>query len=734
MHAPGSRRTKALGLAGSVMLVAGVAVASGVAPMSAGASVPGGTPSITPSVLYSGTLSDAGTVVGNVNGGTPTGNLGIFVCHTGSTQTLTPASCDAVLSNHLATLPLTAGTGFTANATSPTFTPSSAGTWCFSLVYSGDTNYNSSADNTTGANLDANECVVVGTAPSTSASRISAVSVTLGQADTVNDIVTVGGALGVGSPTGTVQFFVCQTGTTQTLMTGPCAATGTPEDTETLIAGAGNTASATSTAFSPTSAGTWCFGAVYSGDPNYSGSEDNTSAANLDTEECVLVTPASTTTATTISSATVSLGPAGTVTDAVTVSGNAVGGPPTGQVQFFACQTGSSSQTPTTGPCPASGPATSTASLAAASSSTSGATSPTFTPTSVGTWCFGAVYGGDSNYNGSEDNTSASNLDPSECVLVTQATSSTATTISKVFVLFNSSGTVTDSVTVTGNALGGPPTGQVQFFVCQTGSSSQAPTTGPCPASGPATSTTSLGPATSSTSSATSSTFTPPSEGTWCFSAVYGGDPTYSGSQDNTSVSTFDPSECVLVSNGAVTSTNAAEAIVGVPFSYTVTAAGVSTPSIKKIGKLPSQIRPLVDLHNGTASLAGTARPGQGGVYHVTIVATFKQGKARFSSSQVFTLTVLEAPTFKSGSHAVAHIGAPFTFVVKTRGYPAASPVTETGALPSGITFTSNGDGTATLAGTAGSSDAPGTYSLTIGASNGVGSPASQTFLLRLAG
>jgi large repetitive protein len=169
-----------------------------------------------------------------------------------------------------------------------------------------------------------------------------------------------------------------------------------------------------------------------------------------------------------------------------------------------------------------------------------------------------------------------------------------------------------------------------------------------------------------------------------------------------------------------------------VPFSYTVTAAGVSIPSIKKIGRLPSRIRPLVDLHNGSAALAGTALTGQGGVYHVTIVATFKQGKTRFSSSQMFTLTVLEAPTFKGASRAVAHIGAPFSFTVKTRGFQVASPITETGALPSGLIFTSNGDGTATLAGTASSSDAPGMYPLTLAASNGVGSPASQTFLLRL--
>ncbi len=46
--------------------------------------------------------------------------------------------------------------------------------------------------------------------------------------------------------------------------------------------------------------------------------------------------------------------------------------------------------------------------------------------------------------------------------------------------------------------------------------------------------------------------------------------------------------------------------------------------------------------------------------------------------------------------------------------------LTETGALPSGITFTDNGDGTATIAGTA-ASGTGGSYPLTITPPNGAG-------------
>ncbi len=60
---------------------------------------------------------------------------------------------------------------------------------------------------------------------------------------------------------------------------------------------------------------------------------------------------------------------------------------------------------------------------------------------------------------------------------------------------------------------------------------------------------------------------------------------------------------------------------------------------------------------------------------------------------------------------------------------PPTAALTETGALPSGVTFTDNGNGTATLAGTP-ASGTHGTYSLTITANNGVNPNASQSFTL----
>ncbi len=77
---------------------------------------------------------------------------------------------------------------------------------------------------------------------------------------------------------------------------------------------------------------------------------------------------------------------------------------------------------------------------------------------------------------------------------------------------------------------------------------------------------------------------------------------------------------------------------------------------------------------------------------------------------------------------ATFNVGQAGTFTVTTTGVPTCR-LSETGALPSGLTFTDNGDGTATLAGTppAGSG---GTYPFTITATNGVSPAATQSFTL----
>ena len=86
------------------------------------------------------------------------------------------------------------------------------------------------------------------------------------------------------------------------------------------------------------------------------------------------------------------------------------------------------------------------------------------------------------------------------------------------------------------------------------------------------------------------------------------------------------------------------------------------------------------------------------------------------------------APAITSAAATTFTTGALGTFTVTTTGFPTPT-VSESGALPGGVTFTDNGNGTATLSGTP-AAGTGGTYSLTFTASNGVGSPATQNFTL----
>jgi hypothetical protein len=164
--------------------------------------------------------------------------------------------------------------------------------------------------------------------------------------------------------------------------------------------------------------------------------------------------------------------------------------------------------------------------------------------------------------------------------------------------------------------------------------------------------------------------------------------------------------------------------LVGSAGSFTVTTTGNPPPNLHESGDLPTGVS-FTDNGDGTATLAGTPAVGSGGVYPVTLSAS---NGVDGTLHQSFTLTVDEPPTITSPSATTFHIGSSGHFTVTTTGTPVAN-ISESGVLPGGVSFTDNGDGTATLAGTpvAGSG---GTYDLQISADNGVGDPAAQTLTL----
>jgi hypothetical protein len=89
------------------------------------------------------------------------------------------------------------------------------------------------------------------------------------------------------------------------------------------------------------------------------------------------------------------------------------------------------------------------------------------------------------------------------------------------------------------------------------------------------------------------------------------------------------------------------------------------------------------------------------------------------------------APAIGSASSASATVSSPFTFKLTATGAPTPA-LSESGALPVGVSLVDNGDGTASLSGTP-APGSEGSYAITINASNGVGSDAHRSFTLSVA-
>jgi YVTN family beta-propeller protein len=161
----------------------------------------------------------------------------------------------------------------------------------------------------------------------------------------------------------------------------------------------------------------------------------------------------------------------------------------------------------------------------------------------------------------------------------------------------------------------------------------------------------------------------------------------------------------------AFTSGSAVTAAFGVAFTFTVTTTGDPIPRITRTGRLPSGVR-FADHGDGTATISGTPAGSAGGVYRLTLTARNKNGTA----TQAFTLTVTRAPAIRRIPTVRTRVGVALRLTVRATGYPAPA-LAESGPLPGGLSFTDNGDGTATIAGTpaAGSS---GHYPITITATN----------------
>jgi sugar lactone lactonase YvrE len=176
------------------------------------------------------------------------------------------------------------------------------------------------------------------------------------------------------------------------------------------------------------------------------------------------------------------------------------------------------------------------------------------------------------------------------------------------------------------------------------------------------------------------------------------------------------------------TITSAAATSVGMrtPFDFHVTTSGSPTPSLSESGALPAGVT-FVDNGDGTAELAGAAAAGTAGPYPFTVTASNGVGDP---ASQPFILTVSSAPSapaIVTSASDTETFGVAFNYTVSTTGYPVPT-LKKTGNLPAGVTFTDNGNGTATIAGTPAKA-AIGVYPLTLTAKSTAGTYA-QSFSL----
>ena len=527
--------------------------------------------------------TDGATVAGDASGVDPTGTVAFYACG----EDVDPCT---VAGGTLFDTETLSGTSNPDTVTSASFTPDSTGTWCFAAVYSGDGNYNGSSDQS------ADECYSVGVSSSSTVTSPTNSSIVLGDSNT--DGATVTGSVGGVDPTGTVAFYACGENV------DPCTS-GTLFDTETL-SGTSNPGTVTSASFTPTSTGTWCFAAVYSGDSNYSASSDQSS------DECYTVTAAGTSTSSAPTSSTGALG--GPNSDVAVVTGNAAGGSPSGTVSFYECgPTG----TPT--PCTSlAHPVGGAVGVTAGAGDTSSATSLNFTATSTGWWCFGAYYSGDSNYSASSD------TGTDECYDVTSASTSTISDPTNTTITLGQSDT--DHAKVTGNAAGGSPTGTVAFFECGPTSVATPCTSIANQVGGPVIVTAGSG----DSSTAASASFTPTSAGYWCYGAYYSGDSNYTPSSD-TSVD-----ECVDVVS-PVTITTASplpQGTKGTHYKINFAASGGMAPYkwVLVSGSLPHGIT-----LSSAGKLAGT--PTSTGSYTFTVRAK-DSSSPKQKATKTFRLTI----------------------------------------------------------------------------------------------
>jgi hypothetical protein len=186
----------------------------------------------------------------------------------------------------------------------------------------------------------------------------------------------------------------------------------------------------------------------------------------------------------------------------------------------------------------------------------------------------------------------------------------------------------------------------------------------------------------------------------------------------NTAGSATQPFALTINEAPGFTSAASASCTVGSACTFTLVATGFPAPTFNLPG-LPSGLS--LDPVSGVVS--GTAAAGSSGVRALTATASNANG----STPRAFSLTVNEAPAITSANSRSCQAGVGCVFQFAASGFPA--PTYSLPGLPAGLTLDA---ASGALSGTP-ALGSEGSYALTLSASNGIGTAATQAFALQIA-
>jgi len=180
--------------------------------------------------------------------------------------------------------------------------------------------------------------------------------------------------------------------------------------------------------------------------------------------------------------------------------------------------------------------------------------------------------------------------------------------------------------------------------------------------------------------------------------------------------------------NAHFTSTPVTAATEDVAYTYNITAADPDLDALNILAPtLPAWLT-FTDNGDGTASLVGTPTVAEVGDHPVSLQVT----DGGFTDTQDFTITVAsvnDAPVFTSTPLTAATEDTAYSYTATTTDPDLDAVAITAPTLPAWLTFTDNGDGTATLTGMPAGAEV-GDHAVQLLANDGTAAPVQQDFTI----